>query len=148
MSTSLPGRVSMSRPAEPRTPWRRSAWAARGPGSAGAGYRPDLPASSGRKSDGSSARWAGCSRSNGRSDARSAVIDEHAGRGAARDRLSVLDASPVLRSILHPAPPHPSATGVTAFVLVDILLVVVLARILGTLANRFGQPRAVGEIIA
>ncbi len=63
------------------------------------------------------------------------------------DSLSVSGAWPILRSILHPAP-HSTATGVTAFVLLDILLVVVLARLLGTLANRFGQPRAVGEIIA
>jgi len=54
----------------------------------------------------------------------------------------------MLSSIIHPAPPHPSAPGVTAFLLLDLLIVIVLARLLGNLANRFRQPRAVGEILA
>jgi Kef-type K+ transport system membrane component KefB len=54
----------------------------------------------------------------------------------------------VLSSFLHPAPPHPSGSGTTAFLLLDLALVVVLARLLGNVANRFRQPRAVGEIVA
>jgi Kef-type K+ transport system membrane component KefB len=54
----------------------------------------------------------------------------------------------VLSSILHPSPPHPTGAVITAFLLLDLFVVVVLARFLGNVANRFGQPRAVGEIVA
>jgi Kef-type K+ transport system membrane component KefB len=37
---------------------------------------------------------------------------------------------------------------VTAYVLLDIFLIVVLARLLGSLMEKIGQPRVVGEIIA
>ena len=54
----------------------------------------------------------------------------------------------MLSSILHPLPPHPTGAVTTAFLLLDLFAVVVLARFLGNVANRFGQPRAVGEIVA
>jgi hypothetical protein len=36
----------------------------------------------------------------------------------------------------------------TAYVLFDVFLIVVLARILGNLMTKIGQPRVVGEILA
>jgi Kef-type K+ transport system membrane component KefB len=54
----------------------------------------------------------------------------------------------MLASILHPSVPRPGPAGVTAYVLLDVLVVVVLARALGSFANRLHQPRAVGEIVA
>jgi Kef-type K+ transport system membrane component KefB len=47
------------------------------------------------------------------------------------------------------APPtNVTGADLTAYVLLDIFLIVVLARILGTLMARIGQPRVVGEILA
>jgi len=54
----------------------------------------------------------------------------------------------MLTSVIHPLPPHPAGADATAFFLLDVLLIVVLARLLGGLANRLRQPRAVGEIVA
>src|SRR5207248_7113675 len=41
-----------------------------------------------------------------------------------------------------------SGSPLTAYVLLDVFLIVVLARILGTLMVRIKQPRVVGEILA
>ena len=49
----------------------------------------------------------------------------------------------MLASILHPSAPRPGPAGVTAYVLLDVLVVIVLARALGNIANRLHQPRAV-----
>jgi Kef-type K+ transport system membrane component KefB len=55
----------------------------------------------------------------------------------------------VLTSILHPVPPTNLAGPiVVAYALLDVFLIVALARILGTLMNKIGQPRVVGEILA
>lgn len=45
---------------------------------------------------------------------------------------------------------HPNLSGslLTAYVLFDIFLIIVLARLLGNLLARLGQPRVVGEILA
>jgi Kef-type K+ transport system membrane component KefB len=55
----------------------------------------------------------------------------------------------MLSSILHPAP-HANVAGPTlvAYVLLDVFLIVVLARILGNLCVKIRQPRVVGEILA
>lgn len=55
----------------------------------------------------------------------------------------------MLSWILHPVPPT-NVTGptLTAYVLLDIFLIIALARILGTLVSKIGQPRVVGEILA
>jgi K+:H+ antiporter len=55
----------------------------------------------------------------------------------------------ILASLLHPAP-HTNVSGTVAisYVLLDIFLIVALARILGTLMGKIGQPRVVGEILA
>jgi len=55
----------------------------------------------------------------------------------------------VIASVLHPAA-HTDVTGpaLTAFVLLDVFLIVALARILGGLMVKIGQPRVVGEILA
>lgn len=55
----------------------------------------------------------------------------------------------MIASVFHPAP-HADVTGpaLTAFVLLDVFLVVALARALGSLMTRIGQPRVVGEILA
>jgi Kef-type K+ transport system membrane component KefB len=55
----------------------------------------------------------------------------------------------MLASILHPAP-HANVAGPTlvAYVLLDVFLIVVLARILGNLMVKVRQPRVVGEILA
>jgi Kef-type K+ transport system membrane component KefB len=66
---------------------------------------------------------------------------------------AVLDpALAVLAQAPSPAPPVP-ATGlkpdfVLAFVLLDITIILVVARLLGRLFVRIGQPRVVGEIVA
>ncbi|MGH2750765.1 MAG: cation:proton antiporter [Actinomycetota bacterium] len=51
--------------------------------------------------------------------------------------------------LINPAP-HTNVEGpvLTAYVLLGIFLIVVLARVLGTLCARIGQPRVVGEILA
>ncbi len=41
-----------------------------------------------------------------------------------------------------------SPSQVTAFVLLDIVLILVVARVVGTLFTKIGQPRVVGEIVA
>jgi Kef-type K+ transport system membrane component KefB len=55
----------------------------------------------------------------------------------------------MLASILHPAP-HANVAGPTlvAYVLLDVFLIVVLARSLGNLMVKIRQPRVVGEILA
>jgi len=55
----------------------------------------------------------------------------------------------MLLSLLHPAAPT-NVTGatLTAYVLLDVFLIVVLARLLGTLMTKISQPRVVGEILA
>jgi K+:H+ antiporter len=55
----------------------------------------------------------------------------------------------MLGSLLHPAA-HDNVAGTVqvAYVLLDVFLIVALARILGTLMNKIGQPRVVGEILA
>ncbi len=55
----------------------------------------------------------------------------------------------MIASILHPAP-HANVAGpaLIAYVLLDVLLIVALARVLGALMTRIGQPRVVGEILA
>jgi Kef-type K+ transport system membrane component KefB len=50
--------------------------------------------------------------------------------------------------LLHPAPVHPSGSALAAFLLLDLMAIVLLANVLGGLAARLGQPRAVGEILA
>jgi Kef-type K+ transport system membrane component KefB len=51
--------------------------------------------------------------------------------------------------ITHLSPPTDvRGAALTAYVLLDILLIVVLARILGNLMARINQPRVVGEILA
>ena len=45
-------------------------------------------------------------------------------------------------------PPNLSGSLLTAYVLFDIFLIIVLARLLGNLLARLGQPRVVGEILA
>jgi K+:H+ antiporter len=62
----------------------------------------------------------------------------------------------MIGSLLHPAahnltslpgqPPHTST--IIAYVLLDVFLIVGLARILGNLMTKIGQPRVVGEILA
>src|SRR5947207_6323229 len=62
----------------------------------------------------------------------------------------------MIGSLLHPAahnltnlpgqPPH--TPTLIAYVLLDVFLIVALARILGGLMTRIGQPRVVGEILA
>ncbi len=47
-----------------------------------------------------------------------------------------------------PPPTNLPGPTVTAYALFDIFLIVVLARLLGTLMTRIGQPRVVGEILA
>jgi Kef-type K+ transport system membrane component KefB len=55
----------------------------------------------------------------------------------------------MIRSILHPAAPLDVAGAkLTAYVLLDVFLIVALARILGGLMTKIGQPRVVGEILA
>ena len=51
--------------------------------------------------------------------------------------------------LLQLAPPT-NVTGPTlvAYVLFDIFLIVIIARILGSIMVRIGQPRVVGEILA
>jgi Kef-type K+ transport system membrane component KefB len=51
--------------------------------------------------------------------------------------------------LLHPEA-HTNVAGptLTAYVLLDIFLIVALARVLGSLVARIGQPRVVGEILA
>jgi Kef-type K+ transport system membrane component KefB len=51
--------------------------------------------------------------------------------------------------LFHPQP-HTEVVGptLTAFVLLDVLLILVLARFLGALMTRISQPRVVGEILA
>lgn len=51
--------------------------------------------------------------------------------------------------LIHPQP-HTNVAGpvLTAYVLLDVFLIVALARILGNLVARIGQPRVVGEILA
>ncbi len=46
------------------------------------------------------------------------------------------------------APTALTGSTLTAYVLFDLFLIVLLARVLGTLAIRIGQPRVVGEILA
>ena len=55
----------------------------------------------------------------------------------------------MIASILHPAV-HSNVKGtlLIEYVLLDIFLIVALARILGTLCTKIGQPRVVGEILA
>jgi Kef-type K+ transport system membrane component KefB len=55
----------------------------------------------------------------------------------------------ILASILHPAP-HDNVAGnvMIMYVLLDVFLIVALARILGTIMGMIGQPRVVGEILA
>lgn len=55
----------------------------------------------------------------------------------------------MIASIFHPAA-HSNVAGpiLTAYVLLDVFLIVGLARILGTLMTKIGQPRVVGEILA
>jgi Kef-type K+ transport system membrane component KefB len=55
----------------------------------------------------------------------------------------------MIASLLHPLA-HDNVAGpvLTAYVLLDVFLIVALARILGTLMNKIGQPRVVGEILA
>ncbi|MGH8923780.1 MAG: cation:proton antiporter [Acidimicrobiia bacterium] len=55
----------------------------------------------------------------------------------------------MIESILHPDPPA-NVTGalLTAYVLLDVFLIVVLARLLGTAMTKIRQPRVVGEILA
>ncbi|MGH2701165.1 MAG: cation:proton antiporter [Actinomycetota bacterium] len=52
-------------------------------------------------------------------------------------------------NLLNPAP-HTEVEGalLVAYVLLDVFLIVALARILGSLMTRIGQPRVVGEILA
>src|SRR3970282_44395 len=45
-------------------------------------------------------------------------------------------------------PTNLSAPALAAYVLVDIFLIVLIARILGALMVKIGQPRVVGEILA
>src|SRR5438094_233614 len=62
----------------------------------------------------------------------------------------------MIGSLLHPAahnltnlpgqPPH--TPTLIAYVLLDVFLIVALARILGGICSRIGQPRVVGEILA
>jgi Kef-type K+ transport system membrane component KefB len=52
-------------------------------------------------------------------------------------------------SLLTPAAPtNVSGATLIAYVLLDVFLIVVLARLLGTLMTRISQPRVVGEILA
>jgi Kef-type K+ transport system membrane component KefB len=55
----------------------------------------------------------------------------------------------MIASLLHPGL-HTNVIGPTliAYVLLDVFLIVALARILGNLVTRIGQPRVVGEILA
>jgi len=55
----------------------------------------------------------------------------------------------LLQTVTPPAPAAP-ITGplLIAYVLLDVFLIVVLARVLGTLMTKIGQPRVVGEILA
>lgn len=54
-----------------------------------------------------------------------------------------------LDPILHPAAPIDVAGAkLIAYVLLDVFLIVVLARVLGGLMTKIGQPRVVGEILA
>jgi len=55
----------------------------------------------------------------------------------------------MLDQLQHLSPPA-NVTGavLTAYVLFDVFLIVVLARLLGSLMARIGQPRVVGEILA
>ena len=55
----------------------------------------------------------------------------------------------MIASLLHPAP-HANVIGPTlvAYVLLDVFLIVALARVLGNLMTKIGQPRVVGEILA
>jgi Kef-type K+ transport system membrane component KefB len=55
----------------------------------------------------------------------------------------------MIGSFLHPAiPADVTGAKLTAYVLFDIFLIVALARILGGLMTKIGQPRVVGEILA
>ncbi len=47
-----------------------------------------------------------------------------------------------------PAPPVLTASQVLAFVLLDLLIILIAARCFGALAARLGQPRVVGEIVS
>jgi Kef-type K+ transport system membrane component KefB len=55
----------------------------------------------------------------------------------------------MVASLFHPAA-HANVTGpaLTAYVLLDVFLIVALARVLGSLMTKIGQPRVVGEILA
>jgi len=54
-----------------------------------------------------------------------------------------------MHSLLHPvAPADVTGAKLTAYVLFDVLLIVALARVLGGLMMKIGQPRVVGEILA
>jgi Kef-type K+ transport system membrane component KefB len=55
----------------------------------------------------------------------------------------------MIGSLVHPAA-HTDAIGPTlvAYVLLDVFLIVALARFLGNLMTKIGQPRVVGEILA
>ncbi len=48
----------------------------------------------------------------------------------------------------NPPPQSLSGAGLTAYILFDIFLIIILARVLGNLITKFGQPRVVGEILA
>ena len=62
----------------------------------------------------------------------------------------------MIGSFFHPAPHNltnvpglpPHTPTVIAYVLLDVFLIVALARILGNLMTKIGQPRVVGEILA